>query len=111
MTARVLLLFSTLVLVACGSIKNHYVMTGTPRAPSAGNVRIELEGAAVPPGFVEVAIVQTVGTHGKANLESLIAGLKSQAQQLGCNAVVRVHVDQGSSRATAVGVAGVIAGE
>jgi hypothetical protein len=67
---------------------------------------VVLEGAADPPGVEEVAIVQAVGTLNHANLEDLIPVLTQQAQSLGCNIVLHVHVDQGSSMATASGVAG-----
>jgi hypothetical protein len=92
-------------LVACGSLTTHYVLTGRPQAAYTGDVQIVLEGATAPPNLYEVAIVQAVGGGTKANLEDLVDGLKEQARQLGCDIVVRVHVDQGDSVASASGVA------
>lgn len=103
----VLTLLLTGVLSACGRLQNHHVLTGSAGTPSTGPVRIVMEGGPLPDGFVEVAIVQSVGSGNKAALEPLVSGLKQEAQALGCNTVVRVRVDQGSQHATAVGVAGV----
>jgi hypothetical protein len=92
--------------VACGRLEAHYVLTGTPAAPYSGDVRVVLEGAPEPEGVQEVAIVQAVGTLQHARLEDLVEALKGQARALGCDAVVHVRVDQGSSTASASGVAG-----
>lgn len=93
-------------LVGCARLEVHHVLTGTPGAPYSGPVRVVLEGQADPPGVEEVAIVQAVGTLGHANIEDLVPALTQEAQSLGCNIVLHVHVDQGSSMATASGVAG-----
>ncbi len=108
MNVRLGFVLCVLALSGCGRVQNHHVLTGAPRAASAGDVRVLMENAPVPEGFVEVAIVQSVGSGFKAELAPVISGLKEQAQKLGCNAVVRVRVDQGASLATAVGVAGVL---
>jgi hypothetical protein len=91
--------------LGCGSLQTHHVLTGQAGAPYPGDVRIVLDGAAQPPGLQEVAIIQAVGTGAHANLQDLVAGLKTEAQSLGCDTVVNVHVDQGDSTASASGVA------
>jgi hypothetical protein len=94
--------------VACGSLEQHRVITGTPRAAQAGEVRVLMENAPLPPSFDEVAIVQSIGTGKQARDDLLLAGLQDQARQLGCNVVARVRIDRGRHSATAVGVAGVV---
>lgn len=97
------------VLPACGRLKNHHVLTGKPHAPLlSGQVRIVMEGAPAPEGFEEVAILQTVGSGRKAALGPLVEGMKKKALELGCNAIIRIRVDQGVQHATAVGVAGIV---
>ena len=91
---------------ACGTIENHHVVTGALAAPYQGQIRIAMENAPVPDDFIEIAIVQSVGTGIKAKLEYVIEGLKDEARRLGANSVMRIRVDQGSNSATAVGVAG-----
>ena len=95
-----------LVLTGCGTLETHSVVTGAPSAAQTGPVDIVLEGSKEPEGLEEVAIVQAVGRGSKADLEDLIDGLKEEARLLGCDAVVRVHVDQGAAVASASGIAG-----
>jgi hypothetical protein len=87
-------------LAGCGSTTTHHVLTGAPFAPY--EVQVILEGSPAPPNIQEVAIVQAVGKGMNADLEHIVEGLKREAQALGCDVVVRVHVDQGSSTASGV---------
>jgi hypothetical protein len=89
--------------LGCGTLTTHHVLTGPRAGPYSGNVRVVLEGVAEPPGLQEVAIIQAVGDGTRANLESLVSGLQEEAASLGCDIVVHVHVDQGSSKASASG--------
>jgi hypothetical protein len=98
-----------IALGGCGSTTTHRVLTGTPGVPHGGPVTIIMENAPVPWVVEEVAIVQAVGEGVQADLEHVIDGLKREAQALGCSVVVRVHIDQGSSTASATGVAGRVA--
>ena len=100
-----LLTLSVALFAGCGWTTTHVVMTGTAGAPYQGEVRIVLESAPVPTGLEEVAIVQAVGRGMEADLEHILAGLKDQARTLGCDTVVRVHIDQGNGTASASGVA------
>jgi hypothetical protein len=98
---------AVLVAVAsCGSTTTHHVLTGKPSHARGGDVRVVMESAEVPAGIDEVAIVQAVGQGTEADLEHVIEGLKEEARALGCDVVVRVRIDQGSSTAAASGVAG-----
>jgi hypothetical protein len=65
-----------------------------------------MEGATtVPSGYVEVSLVQAVGFGTHADLEHAVDGLRVQAVELGCEAVVNVRVDRSGSQISALGVA------
>ena len=98
-----------LVLVGCGSVSTHFVVTGPQRARYSGEVAVYLESQAAPPQMTEVAIVQAHGNGDQANLEAVLAGLRRQAALLGADAVIRVRFDQGAGNASAIGVAVVTA--
>jgi len=66
-------------------------------------VEVFLEGAPLPSHYDEVAMVQAHGNG--ANVSTLLPALQAEAAALGCNAVILVRVDQGSSHASATGVA------
>jgi hypothetical protein len=90
----------------CGTTRTFHVMTGQPVAPRAETISVTMEGATPPVGFTEIAIVQAQCRGSHADLAHVIEGLRTEAQQLGCNAIVRVRVDQGSSNASGTGVCG-----
>jgi hypothetical protein len=93
-----------LLLIACGVTETHSVVTGTAGAPRGGDVQI-LMGDEAPPGDMkEVALVQAIGRGTDADLEHVIAGLKTKALELGCTVVAKVKVDQGSATASGTGV-------
>jgi hypothetical protein len=96
---------SACFLLNLGHTTTSHVLTGQVGAPYTGEITVKLEGEPLPQNFQEVAIVQSVGTGSHANLEHVVQGLKEEAAKLGCNAVLRVKIDQGSSNASATGVA------
>lgn len=100
----VLLSVLSLFTVACGTTRTSRVVTGKASAPYSGEVKILMDGAPVPEGMEEVALVQATGYNLHANLEHVIEGLRAEASALGCDTVVRVKVDQGSAQASANGV-------
>ncbi len=96
------------VLFACipgPTVRSEHVVTGTPRAPHGGLVRVVMEGSPVEGEVEEVAIVTASGAGVDASLPSVLGALQHEAAALGCNAVVRVRYDRGASEATATGVA------
>ena len=99
---------AVLLLAACGGYVPSKVVTGTPLPPAAGFIVVAMESAPVPDTFVEIAILQVraYGTH--ATLQHVVEGLQTEARALGCTAVVRVRVDQGSQGANGVGVCGIL---
>jgi hypothetical protein len=102
------LLFAIVLAVAglsCSPLNSEYVLTGAERPPYTGAVRVVLEGAPFEGAVTEVAIVTATGGGANAKLPAVIGQLQTQAAQLGCNAVIRVHFDQGTNNASATGVA------
>jgi hypothetical protein len=102
------LLFALLLAVAgmsCSPLNSEYVLTGAQRPPYNGPVRVVLEGAPFEGTVTEVAIVTATGGGANANLPAVMGQLQTQAATLGCNAVIRIHFDQGTSTASATGVA------
>ena len=100
----ILLSVLSLFTAACGTTRTSRVVTGKESAPYSGEVKILMDGTPVPEGMQEVALVQAIGHGFHADLEHVIQGLRAEAATLGCDAVVRVKVDQGSTQASANGV-------
>jgi hypothetical protein len=88
-----------------GGLKSEYVLTGTPRVPYSGAVRVVMDGTASQGTYTEVAIVTASGAGGDATLPAVLGQLQLQAAQLGCNAILRIRYDQGTSNSSATGVA------
>jgi hypothetical protein len=105
---RALLITMLLVATSCGSVVADHAVTGRSGAPHAGPVQIVMDTAPVPGGFTEIALVRARGNGNRANLESVIEGLKTEARLVGANAVVRVRIDQGSGNVSAIGTAGIV---
>jgi hypothetical protein len=96
------LLAACFAVAGCGTMRTGHVLTGQP-GPPRGGVRIFLQGQPMPAGVEEVAIVQAVGSGVYARLENVVAGLQEEAGRLGCDAVLNVKIDQGSSTASGTG--------
>ncbi len=93
------------LLCACSfapEVRGSHVLTGSPGRPHPG-AKIVMVGGAMPDHAEEVAIVQIRGIRGAA-LPEVIAGLQAEANELGCDAVVQVQVDQGLTMVSATGV-------
>jgi hypothetical protein len=99
-------LLLVLPLAACGNTTLGRVLTGSPRAPYGGRVRVALDSAPAPEGFVEIALLQARGHGTHADLEHVVSGLQAECARLGGELVVRVRVDQGANGANGVGVCG-----
>jgi len=95
---------AAMALCGCGRVQTSRVITGPTGAPFAGQVAIVMENAPPPAQFVEVAILQSIGYGMSADLASVVGGLQAEAARLGCDAVIRVRVDQGASQASGTGV-------
>jgi hypothetical protein len=74
----------------------------TPPTGRAAEVYMADQTPARP--FYEVALVQAIGHGTEANPEDVVKSLRARSEQLGCDAVVRVRVEQGYSMAHGFGV-------
>lgn len=93
-----------LTLSACGSTSMYHVLIGARSPAHQRDVPLLLEGTAPSSNYVEVAVLQAIGRGTHADNEHVVDALRAEAASLGCDAVLSVHVDQGSSAASGVGV-------
>lgn len=96
---------SAIAVLGCGHVETHSAMLRAPQPPTGHTVELYVADQA-PPGrpFYDIAILQTVGFGSEANAEDVTRALTIKAGALGCDAVVRVFIDIGYSRAHASGV-------
>jgi hypothetical protein len=89
----------------CGHTETHAAMLRAPQPPSGKSVELYITDQAPPARpFYDIAIVQAIGFGTEANPEDVTRALAEKAATLGCDAVVRVSIDIGYSRAHAAGV-------
>ena len=93
-----------LCLAACGYTETHDLILRPLPAPARHPVEIYMENQAPRLPYYEVALIQVVGHAGDADPDDVTHALAERAAQLGCDAVVRVHVDQGYTMAHGFGV-------
>jgi hypothetical protein len=92
-------------LAGCGHTESHAALLRAPQAATSGKVELYVADQAPPTRpFYEVAIVQAIGFGADANPEDVTRSLTDKAAALGCDAVVRVYIDVGYTRAHAAGV-------
>ena len=104
-TLALLLLSSVAALSGCGHTETHAAMLRAPQPRTGKNVELYVADQAPPQrAFYDIAIVQAIGFGTEANPEDVAHALSERAAQLGCDAVVRVFIDVGYSRAHASGV-------
>ena len=93
------------VLAGCGHTETHQALFRQPEAPSGHTVELYMADQPIPARpYYEIALVQAVGYGSDAHPEDIAVALTEKAAKLGCDAVVRVFLDQGYSRANASGV-------
>ena len=93
-----------LALAGCGFTEVHEVLLRPPGPPAAEGVEVYVAGQNPQRPFYEVGLLQAVGHGSDANGEHITKALALRAARVGCDAVIRVHVDQGYSMANVVGV-------
>lgn len=105
MTRAVRIVFPLVLLLAgCGYVVGSHLITGPVGPPHSGPVTVVMENAPVPFAFTEVAVLQAIGHGVRANLADVLGALQTQAAALGCDAVIRIRIDQGSGMASGTGV-------
>jgi hypothetical protein len=96
---------ATTSIVGCGHTETHAAMLRAPQPRGAHPVELYVADQTPPTRpFYDIAIVQAVGFGNDANPEDVTRALSEKAAALGCDAVVRVFIDVGYSRAHAAGV-------
>jgi hypothetical protein len=99
--------FAPLVLFAlsgCGHVEAHEVILREPTPATGREPDVYFNGREPAEAFYEVALLQVVGYGSDAQLEDLTRALVTRGAQLGCDAILRVHVDLGFTKAHAYGV-------
>lgn len=93
-----------LAAAGCGHTDTSVFLLRAPASsrPSAVIFLADQPGPTRP--YSEIAIVQAVGFGGDATAEDVTRALTDKAARLGCDAVARVFIDVGYSRAHAAGV-------
>lgn len=98
-------LVASSALVGCGHTETHAALLRAPQGPTGRNVELYVIEQAPPSRpFYDIAIVQAVGFGADATPEDVTHALTNKAAALGCDAVVRVYIDVGYTRAHAAGV-------
>ena len=101
----VAMLLGAAALAGCGHTESHAAMLRAPQTANTGRVELYVADVTVPTRpYYELAIVQAIGFGADANPEDVTHSLTDKAAALGCDAVVRVYIDVGYTRAHAAGV-------
>jgi len=92
------------LVAACGGhVDSHQALLRTA-PPFERPAFVYVEGQMPPGEFYELGLVQTIGFGSDADAEELVRVLAHDAAEAGCQAVVRVAIDMGTTRAHASGV-------
>jgi hypothetical protein len=96
--------FVLLALTGCGHVEVHEVILREPAPATGREPDVYFNGREPAEAFYEVALLEVVGYGSDAQLEDLTHALVSRGAQLGCDAILRVHVDLGFTKAHGYGV-------
>ena len=91
-------------LAGCGSTEVHQVFLRQPSMIENREIEVYVVGAPPKRAYYDIAIVQAIGHGSDADVEHVTHALANRAARLGCDAVVRVHVELGYGRAHGAGV-------
>jgi hypothetical protein len=89
--------------VGCGHVEMHELVLRQPGAPTS-HAEVYFAGQEPRRPYYEVALLQGIGFGEDADMEQVAHALAARAGALGCDAVVRVRVGQGFTRAHGFGV-------
>lgn len=99
------LLLLAFLLVGCGTVNTHRLMTGEPRAATQHEILIATDEDPLPPSFTEIALLSANG-YGMLSTEAdVLDALRADAAGLGADAIVRLHFDRGGNAVFGTGVA------
>jgi hypothetical protein len=91
-------------LVGCGSTEVHQIFLRQPSLIENREIEVYVAGAPPKRAYYDVAILQVIGHGTDADVEHVTHALANRAGRLGCDAVLRVHVELGYGRAHGTGV-------
>ncbi len=92
------------VLAACApQVETNAIMLRPPAARTRG-VEVYVQGQAPQRAFYELGLVQAEAFGSEPNPEEMVKALTRRGAELGCEALLRVQIDVGYTRAHAVGV-------
>lgn len=92
-----------LTLVACGHVDRHEVVFRTA-PPTGRSADVYMEGQPVETPVDDLALLQVMSYGNASGTEATVAELRARATALGCDAVVRVRIVNGSSGTHGFGV-------
>lgn len=99
------LVIGALAAAGCGSTEVHQVLLREPTMQPAPAIEMYVVGGKPPARpYYEVALLQAIGHGSDADVEDVTRAIANRGARLGCDAVVRVHVELGNTRAHASGV-------
>lgn len=93
-----------LTLVACGHTEVHSFLLRPVDGPGSREPDIYFEGRGPQRPVAEVALLQVLGFGGDSDPDDVAAALAARGKLLGCDAIVRVRIDQGATRTHGFGV-------
>jgi hypothetical protein len=93
-----------LFLIGCGSVEVHQVFLRQPSMIENREVEVYVSGAPPKRAYYDIAIIQAIGHGSDADVEHVTHALANRAGRIGCDALVRVHVEVGYGRAHGTGV-------
>jgi hypothetical protein len=96
--------FLPLFLIGCGSVEVHQVFLRQPSMIENREIEVYVAGAPPKRAYYDIAIVQAIGHGSDADVEHVTHALANRAGRIGCDALVRVHVEIGYGRAHGTGV-------
>ncbi|HEX7667893.1 MAG TPA: hypothetical protein VF407_25375 [Polyangiaceae bacterium] len=104
MIARASLFVGALLLAGCGSTEVHQILLRQPSGSPRRHVELYVVGRPPQRPFYEVGLVQVIGHGTDADVADVTNAIERRAGELGCDAVIGIHVELGSTRAHATGI-------
>ncbi len=97
-------LFVSVFLIGCGSTEVHQIFVREPSMIEHRDIEVYVSGSPPKRPYYDIAILQAIGHGSDADVEHVTHAIANRAGRLGCDAVVRVHVELGYARAHGTGV-------
>jgi hypothetical protein len=93
-----------LFLSGCGSIEVHQIFIRQPSMIEHRDIEVYVTGAPPHRPYYDIALIQAIGSGSDADVDHVTHAIANRAARLGCDAVVRLHVELGATRAHASAV-------